>query len=1135
MIGKSQRLLSPSRLNDFLGCEHRTYLDLLAERGEIPREDYKQPDAELLLERGRRHEEAFLETLRAEGRDVVAIPEDASRAERAALTEAAMRAGREVIHQAAFLHDGWIGYADFVIRVDEQSDLGPWSYEVHDAKLGRAAKPTYIFQLLFYNAQVERIQGRRPARMHLILGDGERPPFRPEEFDAYAARVTEHFLARRAELEAGAEPAYPYPVSECDFCPWWKRCVDQRRDDDHLSLVAMLQRNQGLKLEAEGVHSVAELAALPTDTRVPRLAGTTLDGLREQAALQIESRGLDTPVYKLHKPEHGHGLARLPAPSDGDVFFDFEGDPWWGDEGLEYLFGAVYREDGEWRYWPLYAETRAEEKARFEEWMDWITARLTAHPDLHIFHYNSYEPVAIKRLMSRHATREHEVDELLRRKVFVDLYGVVRQAMRIGTESYGLKALEPVFGFDRDASLRDAIGSLRRWQSYLEGGDRAELDAIADYNHDDCRSTLALRDWLMKRRAEAELEFDMVIDHLEPEAPKPLSATAQRYYDALEDLRPKLTAGLPDDESLDDERQRAYRILFDLLGYHRREAKPGWWEFFSRLNDKTPEQLRDEDSEAIGDLKPISVDEINKSWLFTLSFPDQDFKLAPGEVVDQESGKSVTITELDETDRTLTVRRGKRSGSQPPRALFPGGPYNTEEQESALFRFAQRVVARGLEPCGDLDSSTDLLLRRAPRFVPGTPALTDEPVDIEVLRRQVAGLDRSALFVQGPPGSGKTWTGARIAVDRMRDGKRVGVVATSHKAIANLLREIEDCADEEGFTFRGWKKSSDDPENNYSSDRISCSPKPPSDEDEAGDVLLYAGTAWLWAREPMQDQVEVLFVDEAGQMSLGDAIAVAQGGRSVVLLGDPQQLAHVSQGTHPHGSGASVLAHLLGDHDTVPAGRGVFLDQTWRMHPDVCRFVSETMYDGRLQPIDGLERQRIDSVGLSGAGLRLIEVEHVDNRQRAVEETKAIRAAIDQLLAGGVWTDRDGKTHDLTLDDILVVAPYNAQVRCLKAHLPAEARVGTVDKFQGQQAPIVFFSMTSSSGDDVPRGMDFLFSRNRLNVAVSRAQAMAVVVCSPRLMYTRCNTVTQMQLVNMLCRFADDAATGLRPRETART
>jgi uncharacterized protein len=1119
------RLLSPSRLNDFLGCEHRTYLDLLAERGEIPREDYLKPDAELLLERGRRHEAAFLESLREEGRDVLSLDGDGPAAQLAAATEAAMRDGREVIHQACFLHDGWVGYADFLIRVEAPSALGAWSYEVHDAKLGRSAKPTYIFQLLFYNGQVERIQGRRPARMHLILGDGERPPFRPEEFDAYADRVVGHFVERRGELAAGEEPAYPYPVPDCDFCPWWKRCADRRRDEDHLSLVATLQRGQGLKLEAVGVHSVGELAALPAGARVPRLAAATLEGLQQQAGLQIRSRELVTPLYELHEPGHGRGLARLPQPSAGDVFFDFEGDPFWGDEGLEYLFGTVYSEGGAWRYWPLWAQTRAEEKLRFEEWMDWITARLATYPELHVFHFNSYEPVAIKRLMSRHATREHEVDELLRRRVFVDLFGVVRQAMRVGTESYGLKALEPVFGFQRNGAVGDAIGSLRRWQSYLESGDGTELDAIAAYNDDDCRSTLALRDWLMGRRTEAEAAFGIAIDRLEPEPPRPLGEKMQAYLERLEAARLELTAGLPDDESLDDAGQRGRRLLFDLLGYHRREAKPGWWEYFARV-EKTPEELRDEDSEALGDLRPVPgarVDEIAKSYAFTLRFPEQDFKLGQRDKVVEPDGEcAATILELDEPSRTLRVKRSRTAGDVPPRALIPGKPYGTDAQVDALFRFADRVAADGLGPRGALDSSTDLLLRRGPRFEPGVPTLSDAEVDIEVLSRQVAGLDRSALFVQGPPGSGKTWAGARVAVALMRAGRRVGVVATAHKAIANLLRETEEAAGEVGFDFRGWKKASEDPDNNYDSDRITSAAAPPDDED----VLLHAGTAWLWAREEMREAVDVLFVDEAGQMSLADAIAVAQGARSVVLLGDPQQLAHVSQGTHPHGSGASVLVHLLGDHDTVPAGRGVFLDRTWRMHPDVCRFVSRTMYDGRLRSVQGCQRQEIRSPGLSGSGLRLIAVNHLDNRQRAAEEATAIRAQVDELLAGGRWTDRDGVDHALTLDDILVVAPYNAQVRCLRDALPDGARVGTVDKFQGQQAPVVFFSMTSSSGDDVPRGMDFLFSRNRLNVAVSRAQALAVVVCSPRLMWTRCSTVEQMRLVNMLCRFADEAGPG---------
>jgi len=1120
-VSASRRRLSPSSLNNFLGCEYRTYLDLLADRGEIDREDYKPPDAQLLLERGMRHEQAFLETLRQEGRDVLSLESKGKRSVRALQTEEAMRAGRGVIHQACFLDDGWVGYADFLIRIDTPSLLGDWSYEVHDAKLARSAKPTYIFQLLFYNDQVARVQGLRPARMHLVLGDGEQPAFQPEDFDAYAARVIEHFLQRRAELDNGATPTYPYPVSDCDFCPWWKHCVDKRRDEDHLSLVAMLSRMQAVKLEAGGFHSVGEVAEIAEETRVAKLAPATLANLRQQALLQVESRGIEVPKYELLEPEHGRGLARLPQPSRGDVFFDFEGDPWWGDEGLEYLFGTVYLEGGEWCYWPLWAESRAAEKARFEEWMDWITGRLEAHPELHIFHFNAYEPVAIKKLMARHATREHEVDELLRRKVFVDLYGVVRQGLRAGVESYGLKALEPLVRFERRATLREAVGSLRGWQAYLESGNSGELGGIAAYNEDDCFSTRALRDWLMDRRAEAEAQFGVTIDALEPEPAKELSEKAKQYFAKLEAARAALTTHLPDAESEDDADQRAYRLAFDLLGYHRREAKPAWWEYFARV-DMTPEDLRDYDSEAIGCITPVPgvpVDQVKQSYVFTLEFPEQEFKLGEGSAVDDEE-RAVTIVDLDEEARRLRVRRGKKAGTKPPRALIPGTPYGTDAQVDALFRFADRIAYAGLDPVGHLDSSTDLLIRRAPRFVPGTPPLGGGHVDIDVLREQVAGLDKSALFVQGPPGSGKTWAGARVAVDLMRRGRRVGVVATSHKAIVNLLEEIDCCADEERAEFRGWKKAADEDENNYSSDRIVSAGKPPKDVH----LDLIAGTAWLWAREDVRDfDVDVLFLDEAGQMSLADAIAVAHGAHNLVLLGDPQQLAHVSQGTHPHGSGTSVLEHLLGDGDTIPPDRGVFLDRTYRMHPNVCEFVSQTMYDSRLSSVAGCELQRVDSSGLTGAGLRMFRVDHADNRQRSEEEAEVLAREIYALLERGRWTDRFGTTRDLTLDDVLIVSPYNAQVRMLKAVLPPGARVGTVDKFQGQQAPVVFFSVASASVKNNPRGMDFLFSRNRLNVAVSRAQAIAVVVCSPRLLWSRCSTIEQMRLVNMLCRFADSA------------
>jgi uncharacterized protein len=1118
----SDRRLSPSSLNQFLGCEHRTFLDLRRASGHLASEPL-HPDVALLLERGERHEATILAQLQASGHDVVSLPRVGTIAERELATTEAMTAGAHVIHQACLTDENWVGYADFLIRVETPSDLGDWSYEVHDAKLGSHPQPRHVFQLLFYNEQLARVQGTEPARIHLVLGNGDRPWFSPQEFEAYAGRVKARFQERRDELDAAdATPAYPYPVADCDFCPWWHHCAQRRRNDDHLSLVANLQRAQGLKLERQAVHSVVELATLDADARIRRLAPQTLDELRDQADLQVRSRGLDVPLYALAEPAHDQGLARLPAASLGDVFFDFEGDPWWGDDGLEYLFGTVALDGNNWRYNERWATSRAEEKQQFEDWMDWITDRLATYPDLHIFHYNHYEPTALKRLMSRHATRIAEVDELLRRKVFIDLYAVVRQAMKIGTESYGLKAIEPVFGYVRQAELRGAPGSLRRWQEFQETSDTTCLTEIAAYNEDDCRATLMLRDWLWERRSEAEAEYGVTLAALAPTPGKPPTDRQMTYRARLERARQQLMSGLPDDESEDDDEQRARRLAFDLCGYHEREAKPGFWDFFARA-ERSSESLRDDDSDGLGDLRPVSngpPQVVGNSYEWELEFPEQQYKLREGSVWDVDADQSTQVKALDPDRRRLVVRRRQTRGADPPTRLIPGMPLQTDAQVDALFRFADRIDGHGLEPRGAFDAATDLLLNRRPRFRPGTPPLKGGAVDADVLCAQIAGLDRSVLVIQGPPGTGKTYTGARMAVELMqRHGLRVGVMATSHKAINNFLKDVELHAAHASYVFRGWKRKTDDPENNYSSNMFTCSQNLPKREVPQ----LVAGTSWWWAKATEFEAVDVLFVDEAGQVSLADAIAVSQGAKSTVLLGDPQQLAHISRGTHLHGSGASVLQHVFDGASTIPRDRGVFLDRTWRMHPDVCRFVSATMYDHDLEPIDSCGLQTVSSPGLAGTGLRLLEVEHSENRQASKEEAASIAVAVESLLNGGRFTDRNGETRDLRLDDILVVAPYNAQVRTLKAALPADARVGTVDKFQGQQAPVVFFSMTSSSGEDVPRGMDFLFSRNRLNVAVSRAQALAVVVCAPQLMSTRCSTVGQMQLVNMLCRFAEAA------------
>lgn len=1106
--------LSPSTLTGFLGCEYQTYLNMPTRREKL-KAHKRPPRLKLLQERGERHEEGVLARIERDVSDVVTI-EDAgfSVDQRALKTIAAMRAGHKVIYQGCLASDGWRGYPDFLIRVDDPTGTWDWSYEVFDAKLAKNPEPRHIYQLLFYTQELERIQGVRPDRMHLIVGSGETKTFEPGDFSAYAERIRSAFVERYQQLAAGAKPAYPYPVSACDFCEWWQFCEEKRRADDHLSLTAGLQRGQGFQLEGAGIHTVLMLAeARPSELEIG-LKRETLAGLHAQAGLQVNSRGLERPLHELLRPEHDRGLGRLPAPSPGDVFFDFEGDPYWGDEGLEYLFGTVYRDDDDWEYLPIWGTDRGEERKATEQWIDWITGRLEKHPDLHIFHFNSYEPSALKALTQRHATREDELDQLLRRKVFVDLYSIAKQTARVGVESYGLKSIEAVYEYKRNREL-DGIGSLWRWQNFQLDGERKWLDDLASYNEDDCRSTFELFKWLTARRPDAEAEFNLTLKSLEPLPEKESGDRARLVQERTDELHERLLAGLPDNESEDTDEQSILRLAFALVGYHRREQKPGWWEYFERLT-KMPAELIEEDGDALAGLQLTETDLDAKTWEFR--YPRQEHKMKPeGTATDPFTERSMTIDELDDRATRITVKMGRKKPEEPPTALVPTGPRRTEAQEDALFAFADRIDREGLDRAGP---GLDLLMRRPPRLLGDAPPLKTGHVDMETLTEQVAALDRSALVVQGPPGTGKTYEGSHVAVRLMERGLKVGVSSNSHAAIENFLKACDEAADKTGRDFRGWHKGG-----GYESARISAVKEPTEDNLSQ---QLHAGTAWYWANADAEESVDVLFIDEAGQVSLADAIAVAQGTKNLVLLGDPQQLPHISQATHPFGAGESALEHMLGDSKTIPADRGVFLDKSWRMHPELCEFVSGTMYDGRLMAEPKCANQRVASTGLSGTGIRMIAITHEGNRSSSIEEAKVVAAEVQALLKDGVFTDRDGNESALSLDNILVVAPYNAQVRCLKEHLPDGARVGTVDKFQGQQAPVVIFSMASSSGDDVSRGLRFLLSSNRLNVAISRAQALAVVVCAPALLNVRCERVEDMKLVNLLCRVADEAL-GLNP------
>ncbi len=425
----------------------------------------------------------------------------------------------------------------------------------------------------------------------------------------------------------------------------------------------------------------------------------------------------------------------------------------------------------------------------------------------------------------------------------------------------------------------------------------------------------------------------------------------------------------------------------------------------------------------------------------------------------------------------------------------------------------------------EFQAARDALLRLSPRVRGGTVAsIVKEFSPAEAARRLALALDSSILPIQGPPGSGKTYTGAQMILELMRSGKRIGITAASHKVISNLLGELCKAAKKANLPLRAVQKA-----NEFDG----CSEETVKQVDTIEEVLdmlmsgeaqVACGTPWLWSREDMVGSVDVLFVDEAGQMSLANVLAVSPAAKSVVLLGDPQQLDQPQQGVHPPGAEVSALAHLLNGRKTIEADQGLFLSETWRLHPDICAFTSELFYDGRLLSRPENSNQRLNCAGpLDGTGLRFVPVDHIGNQSESPEEVVRIVQLVEELLvSGATWTDKEGETVPLQLKDVLIVAPYNAQVSALRDMLPG-AKVGTVDKFQGQQAPVVFYSMATSTPEDAPRGMEFLYSLNRLNVATSRAQCVTALVANPTLFNVQCKTPRQIELANAFCRYLEMA------------
>lgn len=1093
--------LSPSRFIDYLGCPHQSALWLAG----IKAPEQKDPTLELIRAKGFEHEARVLANLEAQYGAAARIDAEKTLEERVEETMRAIAQDAPLIYQGALDNGIWFGFPDFLVRTGAKGQSPVIQPE--DAKLARKAKAEHLFQLGIYAELLEEL-AKYPVGtgvVHIAGAD-------PKPFDLRQTRyILRRLMAKFASFVAHeTRDTRGFPCAECARCDFQGRCEEEWRAADSLFFVAGVSAAQVVKLEQAGLRTLTQLATVQPGTKIDGIGTDTLAKLSAQARLQLSARQAGSYKIELLPHIRGRGFSLLPSPDNGDLFFDMEGDPLF-DEGLEYLFGICGGDDGgKGAYQAFWAHSHGEEKQAFEAVMRFFTEHLAKHPKAHIYHYAQYEPNALKRLAMRYASQEAELDQMLRDRRFVDLYRVAAQSVRASTESYSLKDLEKIYWAKRQGEVTTAAASIVEYENWRVTGDEAVLQSIARYNEADCVSTAEMRRWLESLRpADAIYE---IIDDTKPDRHERAAERAALEAEK-QNLAARVRAKTHGSAMMRD-------LIAELLWFHQRAQKPGWWALFERQSWSEVELI--EDPESLGALsRDPNVPQVRdkQSLETTYRFPPQDTKLKPGDKpkIAETLAYAGVIVDLEPEDGRVVLRRGIRSGALPDQLSLLPAPIDMQDVPNAVMRFAERFAADQL---GSDAAMMDILLRKPPRFkgrAPGSPILGDAEDLAGGTTRAVMDLDRSYLFVQGPPGTGKTYKISEVIIALLASGYRVGVSSNSHKAINKVFEEVEKRAKEKGTSFVGVKKGNkENVDSEFQGPHITTVYK---SEDVTSAHRVVGGTVFHFCREDQHQTFDYLIVDEAGQVALGNLVAMAGSARNIILVGDQMQLPQPVQGVHPGETGLSSLEYLLEGKATVPPDRGILLNESRRLHPDLCSFISEAVYDRRLKSHPDASKRRLIlehplETGIKPSGLVFVPISHAGCTQSSTAEAEIVAKIVANLLKQKLRRT-DGSVTPLSLDDIVIVAPYNLQVNLLKQHLPVGAKVGTVDKFQGQEAAVAIVSMTTSKGGDAPRGTEFLFNPNRLNVAVSRAQCLAIVVHSTELLEGSWTRIDDLRRLNL--------------------
>ena len=1124
-VNKNDIKYSPSDLNNFVNCKYHIFNDLIEdEQGLIKKKPSE--DIKLLRRFGDEHEAKHLKLFQKKYKKNITIDPKLDDQIRYEKTIQAIKDGYDLIYKAFFIDKNFRGETDFLIKTKEKSKIGEYNYDVYDTKITRNLKPSHVLQITGYSHLVSKLTGSLPNKMFLIDGTDKVNEFKVNEFYEYFSYTKlqfDEFLK-----SAKKKNLYPEKCKHCDICNWKDVCQGIWDSDNYVNQVANIIKSQIVKFKLEGIDTVDKLAGSDPNKIKAKINPATKIRLCNQAKLQEEKRLTSKSKCVFIEQQEGKGFYKIPRPNDGDLFFDIEGFPDLSSRNLEYLHGLYFKENKSFKFKSFFLDKpdRDGEFKIFKEFILFLKERLTKFPDAFIYHYNNYETTALKNLASEYSSIFPEgnnfIDNLLRTQKFVDLYRVVQHTLQTSEKGISLKDLEKFYRKDREANIKTATESVSLFDNWASTKDKKIKQDIIDYNEEDCISTHDLRNFLLENKPKHIPWFEnskVPLSDKELEALKKPGKKKGRSVEEIEKEEIQLIKAL----SKRDKNNIVTNNLIDLVGFHRREAKPDSWAYYGRL-EKTHEELLD-DAECLANCNFVKKTEDKKTGeiKYIYNFETQNYKVKEGSYASEiflskNFGKIGKITENDDDDNLIEII--SKPGKEEPPEIFTFGPApspKTDVIQGALTKFMKSY-------CGDnplhFKCGIDILENTFPDILnikKGDPIIDNNKNIVSEVIRAVKDLNSSYLLIQGPPGAGKTYTSAKIILDLIKNKKRVGVTSNSHKAINNLLSQIEELAIEEKFTFKGFKKSSkpDDKLNGKIIDDLGSVKK---DYDYTNQ--LFAGTAWLFSDARLNQKIDYLFVDEAGQVSLANTLAMSTSTKNIILIGDQMQLSQPIKGTHAGDTGKSSLEYLLSDYDTIPTNKGIFLDKTRRLNYKICDYISDSFYDSRLKPHEITKERhvKLQSKSIKDEGISFVSMNHLNCSQKSDEEVKEINSMMKAAIGKSCKDSGTTKERKINLEDILIVAPFNMQVNNLSRNLPKGSKVGTIDKFQGQEAKVVFISMTSSDPENLPRHKEFFFSRNRLNVAVSRAQCSTVILFNPSLLNASCSKINEMRLVNNFCK-----------------